>query len=58
LAALNAERLAEEAAFQERRDALEAEALAARRRWAKLRQEAQDNLNKARRAYRADGGEI
>lgn len=57
LTALNTERLAEEAAFQRRREAMEADALAARQRWAKARKAAQDDLAKAQRAYRAQGGE-
>jgi hypothetical protein len=57
LTALNTERLGEEAEFQRRRDALEADALAARQRWAKARKVAQDELEKARRVYRAEGGE-
>ena len=57
LTALNTERLAEEGELQRRRDALEADALAARQRWAKARKAAQDDLDKARRDYRANGGE-
>ncbi|CAN5362012.1 hypothetical protein BH10PSE4_BH10PSE4_22570 [soil metagenome] len=57
LTALNTERLAEEEELQRRRDALEADALAARQRWAKARKAAQDELDKARRDYRANGGE-
>lgn len=58
LTAINARRLEEEAEFQRRREALEAEETASRRRWAADRKSAEAQLDKARRAYRAEGGEI
>lgn len=58
LTAINERRIEEEAEFQRRRDALEAEETASRRRWAAERKAAEAKLDKARRAYRAQGGEI
>ncbi|WP_454762150.1 hypothetical protein [Caulobacter segnis] len=58
LTAINARRIEEEAEFQRRREALEAEETASRRRWAADRKTAETQLDKARRAYRAQGGEI
>lgn len=58
LTAINARRLKEEADIQGRREALEAEATASRRRWADARKTAEAQLDAARRAYRAQGGEL
>lgn len=57
LTAINARRIEEEAAFQRRREALEAEETASRQRWAADRKAAEAELDKAKRAYRAEGGE-
>lgn len=57
LTAINARRLDEEKDFERRREALEAEALAARQAWAKARKAAEAALEAARRAYRAAGGD-
>lgn len=58
LTAINARRIEEEADVQRRREALEVEETASRRRWAADRKSAEAQLEKARRAYRAEGGEI
>jgi len=58
LTAINRRRLEDEADFQRRREALEAEEAASRRRWTADRKTAEARLDKARRAYRAEGGEI
>lgn len=57
LTAINARRLDEEAALAKRRAALEAEETASRQRWIAERKSAEAALDKARRAYRAAGGE-
>ncbi|MDR6624517.1 hypothetical protein [Caulobacter segnis] len=57
LTAINIRRLDEEAALAERRAALEADEIASRQRWIKDRKAAEAELEKARRAYRAAGGE-
>ncbi|MBO9545830.1 hypothetical protein [Caulobacter sp.] len=57
LTAINARRLEEEKDLERRREALEAEALAARQAWAKARKAAEGALEAARRAYRAAGGD-
>lgn len=57
LTAINTRRLEEEAAFQARREALEAEETASRRRWSQARKAAEADLEKARRAFRDAGGE-
>lgn len=58
LTAINSRRLDEEALLAERRAALEADELASRQRWAKDRKAGEAELEKARRAYRAAGGEL
>lgn len=58
LAAINTRRLDEEAALAERRAALEADETASRQRWLADRKAAEAALEKARRAYRAAGGEV
>ncbi len=57
LTAINSRRLDEEAALAERRAALEADEIASRQRWLAARKAAEATLEKARRAYRAAGGE-
>ena len=57
LTAINSRRLDEEAALAERRAALEADEAASRQRWTADRKTAEAVLEKARRAYRAAGGE-
>lgn len=57
LTAINTRRLEEEAALAERRAALEADEVASRQRWSVERKAAEAELDRARRAYRAAGGE-
>jgi hypothetical protein len=57
LTTINSRRLDEEAALAERRAALEADEIASRQRWIAERKAAEAALDKARRAYRAAGGE-
>ncbi|PVM83371.1 hypothetical protein [Caulobacter endophyticus] len=57
LTAINARRLDEEATLAERRAALDAEEAASRQRWLADRKAAEAALEKARRTYRAAGGE-
>jgi hypothetical protein len=57
LTTINAKRLDEEADLERRRQALESEATASRQRWSQDRKVAEAELDKARRAYRAQGGE-
>lgn len=57
LTAINARRIEEEAELARRREALEAEESASRQRWIKDRKAAEAQLDRARRAYRAAGGE-
>lgn len=57
LSAIDRDRLQQEAKLRERREALEAEARAARRDWAKTRKAAEKALEAALRAYRAAGGD-
>jgi hypothetical protein len=57
LTAINERRVEEEADFQRRRQALEGEETASRQRWSRDRKAADAELDKARRAYRAEGGE-
>lgn len=57
LTAINARRLKEESALAQRRAALEADETASRQRWMAERKSAEAELDKARRAYRAAGGE-
>lgn len=57
LTAINSRRLDEEAALAERRAALEADEIASRQRWIADRKAAEAAAEKARRAYRAAGGE-
>ncbi len=58
LTAINAKRIEEEAQLQKRREALEADELASRQAWSKARKAAEAELDKARRAFRAAGGEV
>ncbi|WP_158285943.1 hypothetical protein [Caulobacter sp. D5] len=57
LSAIDRDRLQREAELQRRREALETEALAAQRDWAKARKAAEKALEAAVRAYRAAGGD-
>jgi hypothetical protein len=57
LAAINTRRIEDEAQFQKRREALQADEGAARQRWSRDRKAAEALLNKARTAFKADGGE-
>ncbi|CAN7483389.1 hypothetical protein [Caulobacter sp. LjRoot300] len=56
LADIHRKRLAEEADLKARRAALEADELSARRRWSADRKAAEAEIDRARRAYRAEGG--
>ena len=57
LTAINTRRIEEEAELARRREALEADESASRQRWIKDRKAAEAQLDRARRAYRAAGGE-
>ena len=57
LTAINARRIEDEADLARRREALEAQEAASRQRWIADRKAAEAALEKARRAYRAAGGE-
>lgn len=57
LSAIDRDRLQQEAELRRRREALETEARAARRDWAKTRKAAEKTLEAALRAYRAAGGD-
>ena len=57
LTVVNGRRIAEEADLEQRRVALQADEAASRQRWSRERKAAEAELEKARRAYRSDGGE-
>lgn len=58
LAAIKRRRIEEERRLAHRREALEADEAAARQQWGKDLKAAEAKLEAARRAYRAEGGEI
>jgi hypothetical protein len=57
LTAINTRRIADEDELRKRREALEADEAASRQRWIKDRNAAEAVPEKARLAYRAQGGE-